>query len=142
MTKPCAWSKKAIERKRDCEGAYYLLFRGLFAAGRCQEVVDLSESAIEASGEDYNVYVPILNSLGSLEKEELGLNMTRRFSTASENHLKHVPEDARARVLLGANYARLNRGARGFARTPHGGHPARRRILDSLQRRLHLLPPK
>jgi serine/threonine protein kinase/Tfp pilus assembly protein PilF len=101
--------KKAIERKRDCEGAYYLLFRGLFAAGRSQEVVDLSESAIEASGEDYNVYVPILNSLGSLEKEELSLNMTRRFSTALENHLKHVPEDARARVLLGANYARLNR---------------------------------
>src|SRR5579859_1107565 len=46
--------KKAIERRRDCDGAYYLLFRGLFAAGRCQEVVDLSESAIEASGEDYN----------------------------------------------------------------------------------------
>ena len=101
--------KKAIERKRDCEGAYYLLFRGLFAAGRCQEVMDLSESAIEASGEDYNVYVPILNSLGSLEKEEFSLNMTRRFSAALENHLKHVPEDARARVLLGANYARLKR---------------------------------
>jgi tetratricopeptide (TPR) repeat protein len=26
--------RKAIERKRDCEGAYYLLFRALFAAGR------------------------------------------------------------------------------------------------------------
>jgi serine/threonine protein kinase/Tfp pilus assembly protein PilF len=101
--------KKAIERKRDCEGAYYLLFRGLFAAGRCQEVVDLSESAIEASGEDYNVYVPILNSLGSLEKDDLSLNMTRRFAGALENHLKQVPEDARARVLLGANYARLSR---------------------------------
>lgn len=103
--------KKAIERKRDCEGAYYLLFRGLFAAGRCQEVVDLSESAIEASGEDYNVYVPILNSLGSLEREDLSLNMTRRFCAALENHLKQVPEDARARVLLGANYARLSREA-------------------------------
>jgi serine/threonine protein kinase/Tfp pilus assembly protein PilF len=101
--------KKAIERKRDCEGAYYLLFRALFAAGRYQEVVDLAESAIEASGEDYNVHVPILNSLGSMEKEEANLNMTRRFSVALENHLKHVPEDARARVLLGANYARLDR---------------------------------
>ena len=101
--------KKAIERKRDCEGAYYLLFRGLFAAGRCQEVVDLAESAIEASGEDYNVYVPILNSLGSLEKQDFTLNMTRRFCTTLENHLRHVPEDARARVLLGANYARLDR---------------------------------
>ena len=101
--------KKAIERKRDCEGAYYLLFRALFAAGRYQEVVDLAESAIEASGEDYNVHVPILNSLGSMRKEEANLNMTRRFSVALENHLKHVPEDARARVLLGANYARLDR---------------------------------
>jgi serine/threonine protein kinase/Tfp pilus assembly protein PilF len=101
--------KKAIERKRDCEGAYYLLFRGLFAAGRCQEVVDLSESAIEASGEDYNVYVPILNSLGSLEREDLVMTMTRRFCAALEHHLKQVPEDARARVLLGANYARLGR---------------------------------
>jgi non-specific serine/threonine protein kinase len=44
-----------------------------------------------------------------MEKEEANLNMTRRFSVALENHLKHVPEDARARVLLGANYARLDR---------------------------------
>ena len=35
--------KKAIERKRDCEGAYYLLCRALFAAGRYQEVVDVAE---------------------------------------------------------------------------------------------------
>jgi tetratricopeptide (TPR) repeat protein len=101
--------KKAIERKRDCEGAYYLLFRALFAAGRYQEVVDFAESAIAASGEDYNVYVPILNSLGAMEKEEDTLKMTRRFCVALESHLKHVPEDARARVLLGANYARLER---------------------------------
>ena len=101
--------KKAIERKRDCEGAYYLLFRALFAAGRYQEVVDIEESAIEASGEDYNVYVPVLNSLGAMEQEEAKLSMTRRFSVALENHLIHVPEDARARVLLAANYARLDR---------------------------------
>src|SRR5208282_2976474 len=101
--------KKAIERKRDCEGAYYLLFRALFAAGRYQEVMDVAESAIDASGEDYNVYVPILNSVGAMGKEGAKLNITRRFSVALENHLKHVPEDARARVLLGANYARLER---------------------------------
>jgi serine/threonine protein kinase/Tfp pilus assembly protein PilF len=101
--------KKAIERKRDCDGAFYLLCRALFAAGRSQEVMDISESAIEASGEDYNVYVPILNSLGAMEKEAANLKMTERFSVALENHLKHVPEDARARILLGANYARLKR---------------------------------
>ncbi|MGA8102336.1 MAG: protein kinase [Candidatus Acidiferrales bacterium] len=101
--------KKAIERKRDCDGAFYLLCRALFAAGRSQEVLDVSESAIEASGEDYNVYVPILNALGALPREKAKLSMTERFSVALENHLKHVPEDARARILLGANYARLDR---------------------------------
>jgi serine/threonine protein kinase len=97
--------KKAIERKRDCEGAYYMLCRALFAAGRYQEVVDVAESAIEASGEDYNVYVPILNSLGSMGKEEARRNMSQRFVAALEDHLKHVPEDARARVLLSNYYA-------------------------------------
>ena len=97
--------KKAIERKRDCEGAYYMLCRALFAAGRYQEVIDVAETAIEASGEDYNVYVPILNSLGSLGKEEARRNMGQRFISALSDHLKHVPEDARARVLLGNYFA-------------------------------------
>jgi serine/threonine protein kinase/Tfp pilus assembly protein PilF len=97
--------KKAIERKRDCEGAYYMLCRALFAAGRYQEVVDVAEVAIEASGEDYNVYVPILNSLGAMGKKEANRNMSQRFTAALEGHLKHVPEDARARVLLSNYYA-------------------------------------
>src|ERR1700683_4486367 len=101
--------KKAIERKRDCDGAYYLLCRALFAAGRSQEVVDVAESAIEASGDDYNVYVPIMNSLGSMDKEEARRNMTHRLTVALESHLKQVPEDARARVLLGGGYADMGR---------------------------------
>ncbi|MGB9335491.1 MAG: protein kinase [Candidatus Acidiferrales bacterium] len=101
--------KKAIERKRDCEGAYYLLCRSLFASGRHEEVLEVAEAAIEASGEDYNVYVPIINSSGAMHKDEVRLNMARRFIGALENHLKQVPEDPRARVLLGANYAQLGR---------------------------------
>jgi non-specific serine/threonine protein kinase len=101
--------RKAIERKRDCEGAYYLLCRALFAAGRFQEVVDVMETAIEASGEDYNVYVPIENSLGALGKAEACRNITQRRVAALENHLKQVPEDARARILLGLDYAKLGR---------------------------------
>jgi serine/threonine protein kinase len=101
--------KKAIERKRDCEGAYYLLCRALFAAGRYQEILDVAEVAIEASGEDYNVYVPIVNCLGAMGKEEAKRNMTLRRIAAFENHLKQVPEDARARVLLGGDYAFLGR---------------------------------
>src|SRR5436190_2613709 len=96
--------KKAIERKRDCEGAYYLLCRALFAAGRYQEIVDVAETAIEASGEDYNVYIPIGNAYGAMGKVEAQRNMMLRRIVAFENHLKQVPEDARARVLLGADY--------------------------------------
>jgi serine/threonine protein kinase/Tfp pilus assembly protein PilF len=101
--------KKAIERKRDCDGAYYLLCRALFAAGRNQEVVDIAESAIDASGEDYNVYVPIINSFGASGRADGRRNMIARMIVALQNHLKHVPEDARARVLLGAYYADLGR---------------------------------
>ena len=99
----------AIARKRDCEGAYYLLCRALFAAGRFKEVVDMAEEAIAASGEDYNVYVPITNALGALGKKEALRNMRQRQSQALEVHLKPVPEDARARVLLANGYAELDR---------------------------------
>lgn len=101
--------KKAIERKHDCDGAYYLYCRALFAAGRYQEVLDLAEVAIGASGEDYNVYVPIMNALGAINKPEASLNMASRFITAIEKHLKQVPEDARARVLVASKYAEVGR---------------------------------
>jgi len=101
--------QKAIERKRDCEGAYYLLCRALFSVGRCQEVMDVMETALEVSGEDYNVYVPIINSLGALGKKDAHRNLLVRRIAALENHLKQVPEDARARVLMATDYAELNR---------------------------------
>jgi tetratricopeptide (TPR) repeat protein len=101
--------QKAIERKKDCEGAYYLLCRALFSAGRYQEVADVVESALEASGEDYNVYVPIINSLGALGKDELRRNILLRRVATLENHIKQVPEDPRARILLAGDYAELHR---------------------------------
>ena len=101
--------RKAIERKKDCEGAYYLLCRALFSAGRYQEVLDVMEAGLEASGEDYNIYVPLANSLGALGKREAYMNLLQRRLTALENHLKQVPEDARARILLGTDYAELGR---------------------------------
>jgi non-specific serine/threonine protein kinase len=101
--------QKAVERKRDCEGAYYLLCRALFSAGRYQEIVEVMESALEVSGEDYNVYVPIVNALGALGKKEAHRNLLVRRIGALENHLKQVPEDARARVLMATDYADLGR---------------------------------
>jgi tetratricopeptide (TPR) repeat protein len=70
---------------------------------------DLAEAAIESSGEDYNVYVPIRNCLGAMKKEHAKQKWNARFCLALERHLKQVPEDARARILLGGNYAGLAR---------------------------------
>jgi non-specific serine/threonine protein kinase len=103
-------AKEAIELKRDCEGAYYLLLRALFSAGRNVEVAEITETALEANGTDYNVYVPIENALGVLGKEEALRNVRQRSVLALENHLKEMPEDARARTLLAADYAALERG--------------------------------
>jgi serine/threonine protein kinase/Tfp pilus assembly protein PilF len=101
--------RKAIERKRDCECGYYLLGRTLFSAGRYQEIVDMAEAAVEASGDDYNVYIPITNSLGALGKEEARRNWRQREAAMLERHLHLVAEDARARVILANCYVALNR---------------------------------
>src|SRR6201987_2057904 len=101
--------QKAIERRKDCEGAYYLLCRALFSAGRYQEVAEVVETALDASGEDYNVYVPIMNSLGAIGKDELRRNILLRRVAALENPIKQVPEDPRARILLAGDYAELHR---------------------------------
>jgi TolB-like protein/Flp pilus assembly protein TadD len=97
--------RAVIERKRDCEGAYYLLLRAFFATGNFQEVANLAETAVEASGDDYNIYVPISNSLHALGKLEAVKNFRQRQIQALEAHVRQVPEDARARILLATNYA-------------------------------------
>jgi serine/threonine protein kinase/Tfp pilus assembly protein PilF len=101
--------RKAIERKRDCEGAYYILGRALFAAGKYQELASIADAALDVAGEDYNSYVPIMNALGALGKDETLRNVRLRRIGALENHLKQVPEDARARVLLATDYANQER---------------------------------
>ena len=101
--------RNVIARKKDCEGAYYLLLRGLYASGKYQEVANIADDALESSGTDYNVYVPILNSLGALGKKEALRNIRHRTIQALEGHLRQVPEDARARILVATNYAEEGR---------------------------------
>ncbi|WP_257311539.1 protein kinase domain-containing protein [Geothrix fuzhouensis] len=98
-----------VSRKRDCEGAYYLLLRCLFGSGQYQEIAAMAEEAIEASGTDYNVYPPIMNALGALAKKEALGNLRIRAVQAFEAHLREVPEDARARGLVASYYAELGR---------------------------------
>ena len=101
--------RQAIGRKPTCEGAYYLLGRALFAAGRYQEVADMAEAAVEAAGDDYSVYVPIINALGALGKEETRSSFRQRRVMTLEDHIVKVPEDARARILLASSYAEMGR---------------------------------
>jgi tetratricopeptide (TPR) repeat protein len=101
--------RQAIERKPDCDGAYYLLGRALFGAGRYQEISDMAEAALSVAGEDYNVYVPINNAYAALGKKDAGDALRQREMQALERHLKTVPEDARAHVLLATDYATLGR---------------------------------
>jgi serine/threonine protein kinase/Tfp pilus assembly protein PilF len=99
----------AIDRKPDCEGAYYLLGRTLFAAGYYQEVVDMADAAIRATGDDYNIYIPIMNAMGALGKKDALRNLNVQRSQVLEAHLKKVPEDARAHCLLANDFAALHR---------------------------------
>jgi Flp pilus assembly protein TadD len=85
------------------------LLRALFAAGLYQEIASIADTAIEAAGTDYNVYVPILNALGEIGKQELRGILLQRAFQVFEAHLRDVPEDARARILLAAYYAAANR---------------------------------
>ena len=97
--------RSVVERKRDTESAYYLLLRALFSSGQYPEIAAVAEAAIDASGADYNVYVPIQNALGALGKPDALKNVRQRAIQAFEAHLRQVPEDARARILLAGAYA-------------------------------------
>ncbi len=99
----------ALERKLDCEGAYWTLGQAYFASDRLQEAAAIAERAIEVSGDDYNVYVPYTLVLERLGKAESARHLIEQHARALERQLELVPEDVRARILLANNYASLQR---------------------------------
>jgi serine/threonine protein kinase/Tfp pilus assembly protein PilF len=102
-------AQRAIELKSDCEGAYTLLTRAYFSSGRFQEVAALTDRALQASGDDYNIYIPLVLSLESLGQKELAKMLRERHLRVLEKQLDTVPEDVRARMLLASNYAAVAR---------------------------------
>jgi non-specific serine/threonine protein kinase len=101
--------RRALSRNPDVESGYYLLGRVLFAAGRYQELVEIADESVAHAGDNYNTLVPIHNALGAIGKHDTLKNFILRANQVFEQHLKKVPEDARARVLLGINYAYIAR---------------------------------
>lgn len=101
--------KVALQVNPDVESGYYLLGRILFAAGRHQELLEIADIAIAHAGENYNTYTPIANALGALGKLDAQRNHFQIQISVFSDHLRKVPEDARARVLLGLKYAQVGR---------------------------------
>jgi len=99
------WAREAIDRKADCEGAYNVLGRALFASDHWKEAADLVDRAIAANGDDYNTYIPYINALSSLGHLDAAQKLREQETRVLEHQLEIVPEDARARILLSANYA-------------------------------------
>src|SRR5262249_55007418 len=102
-------ARGALSRKPDCEGGYYLLGRTLFSMGRFHEIVEMAETAVQMAGEDYNIYTPIGNALGALGKTDLHNHWRQRRVQTLEAHLRKVPEDVRARVMLSIDHASVDR---------------------------------
>ncbi len=98
-----------VEGKPDTESAYYLLLRSFFTSGRYQEAVDACDAALKAAGDDYNIYIPLLNAVGAVGKTDLLRNLRFQAIQVLENHLTKVPEDARARCVLAGTYASVGR---------------------------------
>ncbi len=103
------FAQQAIARRPDCEDAYDILARGFFSASRYKDAADIADRAIEASGEDYNVYIPLVMSLERLGDRQGATRLRNRLSIALERQLDLVPDDVRARILLAGNYAFINR---------------------------------
>ena len=105
---PCVeYAHKAIARKPDCEGAYWSLGQALFATDRFQEAADLAESAIQAAGDDYNVFIPYIYSLERIGRKDVARDLRRTWTRVVEQQVEVVPDDTRARGMLANNYAIL-----------------------------------
>ena len=103
------YAKLAIGRKADCEGAYTVLARTYFSSSRLEDGAGLLEAALAASGDDYNVYVPLMNILAQMGREEELKSLLSRMISVLQQQLEVVPEDVRARILLAGNYAKVAR---------------------------------
>jgi non-specific serine/threonine protein kinase len=98
-------ARRAIERKRDCDGSWNILGRALLSNGKYEEGAKIAEQALEANGDDYNTYVPFHVCLERLGRKKEAGNMRERMNVVLRKQLELVPEDVRARILLASNLA-------------------------------------
>jgi serine/threonine protein kinase/Tfp pilus assembly protein PilF len=98
-------SRRAIERKRDCDGSWNILGRALLSQDKFEDAAKFAEQALEANGDDYNTYVPYGLSLERLGRKREAEGLRQRMNVVLRKQLEVVPEDVRARILLSSNLA-------------------------------------
>ncbi len=101
------YARMALERKDDCEGAYFTLGLALFITDRLSEAAELADRAIEVSGDDYNVYVAYVNTFNRLGEREQAERLRRQHIRVLQWQIEWAPDNVRAHVLLAGNYADL-----------------------------------
>jgi serine/threonine protein kinase/tetratricopeptide (TPR) repeat protein len=99
------FAQQAIARKPDCPGAYNVLARSYFTSDRWADVAEMVDRAIEANGDDYNMYIPFYNAVERLGDTARAREIRRQQTAMLLQQLEQVPEDVRARVLLAGKYA-------------------------------------
>ena len=102
-------ARMALDRKEDCEAAYYALGASLNLLDRLTEAAELADRAVESSGDDFNVFLPYLSVLLRLGDHERATRLLQKQTRVLEWHVEWAPDNVRARVLLSANYAHEGR---------------------------------
>ena len=77
--------RRAIELKRDCDGAYNILARSLFESDRWAEALESISQALAVNGDDYNVYVPYTNMYEGLGRTEDAAKLREREIATGED---------------------------------------------------------
>jgi TolB-like protein/Flp pilus assembly protein TadD len=102
-------AREAIRIKPHCDGVYHILGSAYFASDRWQEALDAVPDALEANGDDYNTYIPFINAIQALHRDQEAVALSAKQVEVLEKQIKAVPEDMRARNLIANRYASLGR---------------------------------
>ena len=86
------FAQQAIKRKPDCDGAYYVLARAYIASGHPEHVLGLTDAALAANGDDYNVYVPLMVAHERHGDTEGARRLRLRCLEALEQQLRWCPK--------------------------------------------------
>ena len=98
--------RRAIEMKRDCDGAYNILARSLFESDRWAEALEIGRPGDRRERRRLQRLRALhqhLRGAGAHARTRRGC--AQREIGVLEQQLRDVPEDVRARILLAADYA-------------------------------------